>query len=88
MVLCKMKASRVYPVVIRSTVCSLLLLVTVLIGEKIVLLYSSIVLVMAVYVFSSVSSNLPQCQVVRAFGILWRASLCLLCFDSVNGFEG
>ena len=66
--------SRVHPVVIRSavfcTVCSLFVFVSDIIGDQIVLSYSSVVLVMAVYVLSSVSLDFPQCVVVSAFSII------------------
>lgn len=57
--------SRVPPVF--CTLCSLLALVSDIIGDQIVLPYSSFILVMAVYVCSSVSLGLLQCELVRAF---------------------
>ena len=50
-----------------------------IIGDYIVFPYSSVALVMAVYVLSSVSLDFPQCVVVSDFSILW-SSLCLSCF--------
>ena len=68
-----MLGSRVHPVVIRSAVfcmvCSLFVFVSDIIGDQIVLPYSSVVLVMAVYVLSSVSLDFPQCIMVSAFSI-------------------
>ena len=49
------------------TVCSLLVLVSDIISGQMVLSHSSVVLVMAVYTFSSVSLDLPQCDVLRTF---------------------
>ena len=61
---CCVIVSRVHPVVIRSTlfctVCSLLVFVSDIIGDKIVLPYSSVVRVMAVYVLSNVSFEFSQ----------------------------
>ena len=42
------------------TVCCLFVFVSDIIGDQFVLLYSSVVLVMALYVLSSVSLNFPQ----------------------------
>ena len=70
---CCVFVSRVHPVVIRSavfcTVCSLFVLVSDRIGDQIVLPYSSVVLVMAVYVLSTVFLYFPQCVMVSAFSI-------------------
>ena len=59
-----------HPFVIRSaifcTVSSLFVFVSDIIGDQIVLPYSSVALVMAVYVPSRVSLDFPQCVVVRA----------------------
>ena len=63
--------SCVHPVVMRSavfsTVCNLLVLVSDIIDDQIVLPYSSVILVMAVYMFSSISLDVLQCVQVRAF---------------------
>ena len=63
----------VYPVVIRSTVlctvCSFFVLVSDIISDQMVFLYSSVVLLIAVYVLSSVSLDFPQCLVGRGFSI-------------------
>ena len=48
-----------------------------IIDAQIVLPYSSVVLVMAVYVLSRVSLDFPQCVVVRAFNIF--DVLCFVC---------
>ena len=56
--------SRVYRVVVRSpvfsTVCSLFMFMTDIIGDEVVLPYSSVVLAMAVNVPRSVSLDFPQ----------------------------
>ena len=63
----------VHPVRIRSvvfcTLCSLFVFVSDIIGDQIVFSYSSVVLVMAEYVLSSVSLDLPQCVVESSFSI-------------------
>ena len=57
-------------VVIRSAVfCILFVFVSDIIGDQIVLPYSSVVLVMALYVFNSVSLDFPPYVVVGAFSI-------------------
>ena len=70
---CCVFVSRVHPEVIRSavfcTVCSLFVLVSDIIGDQIMLPYSSVVLVMAVYVLSRVCLDFRRCMVVRAFTI-------------------
>ena len=62
---CCVLVSRVHPVVIRSAVfcaiCSLFVFVSDIIGDQIVLPYSSFVLVMAVYVLSSAPWISPVC---------------------------
>ena len=88
--------SRVHPAVIRSavfcTVCSFFVFVSDIIDDQIVLPYSNVVLVMAVYVLSSVSLDFPQCVGVRTFSIF----LCVLRFvclvlyvfrESLSGVE-
>ena len=66
-----MLVSCVHPVVIRSavscTVCSLHVLVSDITGYQIVLPYSNVVLVMAVYVLSSVSLDCSQCVSGESF---------------------
>ena len=61
---CCVLVSRVHPVVKRSSVfcavCSLFVVVSDIIGNQRVLPYSSIVLLMAVYVLSSVSLDFPS----------------------------
>ena len=61
---CCVCVSHVQPVVMHSAifcmVCSLFVFVSDIIGDHIVLPYSSVVLVMAVYVLSSVSLDFPQ----------------------------
>ena len=61
---CCVLVSHVHPVGIRRavfcTVCSLFVFVSDIIGDQIVLPYSSVVLVTAVYVLSSVSLDFPQ----------------------------
>ena len=75
------------PVVIRSavfcTACSLFVFMSYIIGDQIVLPYFSVVLVMAVYVLSSVSLNFLQCVVVRALRIFLCSLLCLSYFVCV-----
>ena len=82
-----MLESCVYPVVIRSavfrTICSLSVFMPDIIGDQIVHPYSSVVLVMAVYVLIGVSLDFPQCVVVRAssvFVVLFALSLVLYVF--------
>lgn len=62
---CWVLVSSVHPVAIRSAVfciiCSLFVLVSDIMGAQIVLAYSSMGLVMAVYVLSIVSFVFPQC---------------------------
>ena len=69
---CRVLVPRVHPVVIRSavfcTVCSLFVFVSDIIGDQIVLPYSSVVLVIAVYVLSSVSLDFIQWIVVPHSG--------------------
>ena len=71
----------VHPVAIGSTVfymtCSLFVYVSDIMGEDMELLYSSVVLVIAVYVFSNVSFYLPQWDVESA--LLGCSLLCLWC---------
>ena len=74
---------RVHPVVIRSavfcTICSLF--VSDIIGDQIELPYSSVVLVMAVYVLSGVSLDFPQWVVVSTFSIfvVFFTLSCFVC---------
>ena len=77
-----MLASCVHPVSIRSAVfcmaCSLFVFVSDIVCDQIDLLYSSVVLVMVVYVFSRVSLDIPKFVMVRAFSIFMEcSSLCL-----------
>ena len=66
--LCCVFLSLVHPVAMRSAVfcmvCSLFVRVSDIMGDYMVLPYSSVVPIMAVYVFSNVSFDLPQCEVV------------------------
>ena len=70
---CCALVSHAHRVVIRSavfkTVCSLFVLLSDIIGDQMVLQYSNIVLVMAVYVLSSVFLEYSQCVVMSAFSI-------------------
>ena len=69
--------SSVQPVIVRSAefciVCSLFMFVFDMMGDQIVLAYSRMGLVIALYVMLSVSLDFPQCVVVRAF------MMCIVC---------
>ena len=75
---CLMFVSSVQPVIVLSavfcTICSLLVFVSAMIGDHIVFAYSSMGLVIVLYVTSSVSLVLPQCVVVSCF------SMFVVCF--------
>ena len=69
--------SSVQPVIVRSAefciVCSLFMFVFDMMGDQIVLAYSRMGLVIALYVMLSVSLYFPQCVVVSAF------MMCIVC---------
>ena len=84
--------SRVHPVIVRSAVfCivwSLLVLVSEMMGDHIVLAYSSVGRVMALYVMASVSFDLPQCVEVSALSMFSVGFALLMvfcvCFEKVS----
>ena len=88
---CCVFVSKVQPVMILSAVfccvCSFVLLVSDMIGDQMVLAYSSMGLVIVLYVVSSVSFVLPQCVVVshlRTFNdFLLLVHVLLMCFANV-----
>ena len=71
---CSMLVSRVHPEIVLSAVfccvCSLFMFVLEVIGPHIVFAYSSSGRVMVLYVFESVSFDLPQCVVVSVLSML------------------
>ena len=84
--------SSVHPVIVLSaefcTVCSLFLLVSVMMGDHIVLAYSNVGLVIALYVVSNVSFVFPQCVVVSDFRMftvfLAFVTVFCMCCEKVN----
>ena len=71
---CCMLVSRVHPVIVLSAwfcvVCSLVMFVSDVMGDHIVLAYSRMGLVIALYVVVSVSLDFPQCVDVSALSTL------------------